>query len=84
MFDEDIVNLIHTENDAPQQKFEEEEEEIPSAKLIKGTTKFLAIIDQQQAFLKRNNLQTEVVEQLETLVIGNQLALCNKQKEVTD
>ena len=49
--------------------------------MIKNTNEFLAIIDQQRAFMKRNNLP---VKQLETLIIGNQIALCNKQKEVTD
>ena len=50
----------------------------------KITTEFLAIIDQQKAFMKRNILHVEVVEQLETLVVANQIALCSKQKEVTD
>ena len=52
--------------------------------MIKSTNEFLAIIDQQRAFMKRNNLPVEIVEQLETLIVGNQIALCNKQKEVTD
>ena len=68
----------------PPQEESENEEEIPSAKLIKSTTEFLAIINQQKAFMKRNNLPTELVEQLEILVVGKQLALCSKQKEVTD
>ena len=45
---------------------------------------FLAIINQQRAFMKRNNLPVKLVEQLETPIVGNQIALCNKQKEVTD
>ena len=46
MTDEDIVNLVHTENDLPQEESEEEKEETPSATLIKSTTEFLAIINQ--------------------------------------
>ena len=46
MTDGDIVNFVCTENDAPQEESEDEEQEIPSAKLIKSTTEFLAIIDQ--------------------------------------
>ena len=34
--------------------------------------------------MKRNNLPVKLVEQLETLIVGNQIALCNKQKEVTN
>ena len=34
--------------------------------------------------MKRNNLPVELVKQLETLIVGNHIALCNKQKEVTD
>ena len=52
--------------------------------MIKSTTEFLAIINQQKAFTRRNNLPIDIVEQLETLVIANQLALSNKQKEVID
>ena len=84
MMDEKIINLVCTENDAPQEEFKDEEDEAPHAKMIKSTNEFLAIIDQQRAFMKRNNLPVEIVEQLETLIVGNQIALCNKQKEVTD
>ena len=52
--------------------------------MIKSTTEFLSIIDQQKAFLSRNKLPIEAVEQLESLILGNQLSLCCKQKEVTD
>ena len=45
---------------------------------------FLAIIDQHRAFMQRNNIPVKLVKQLETLIVGNQIALCNKQKEVTD
>ena len=84
MTDEEIINLVHTENDAPQEESDDEEEENPPAKLIKSTNEFLAIIDQQKAFMKRNKLPVELDEQLETLIVGNQIALCSKQKEVTN
>ena len=48
MSDQDIVDLVRTENDAQ----DESEEEIPSASAIKTSVKFLAMIDQQKAFLK--------------------------------
>ena len=82
MTDEEIINLVHTENDAPQEESDDEEDEAPPAKLIKSTNEFLAIINQQKAFMKRNKLPVELVEQLETLIVGNQISLCNKQKEV--
>ena len=84
MTDEEIINLVCTENDAPQEESDDEEEEYPPAKLIKSTNEFLAIIDQQKAFMKRNKLPVKLVKQLETLIVGNQIALCSKQKEVTD
>ena len=56
----------------------------PSAKVIKNTNKILVIIDLQKAFIKRNNLPVKLVKQLKILVIGNQMVLCSKQKEVTD
>ena len=56
MMDEVIINLIHTENDAPQ---EESEDETPPAKLIKSTNEFLVIVDQQRAFMKRNNIPVD-------------------------
>ena len=65
-------------------KSEDEEDESSHGKLIKSTNKFLAIIDQQKAFMKRNKLPVKLVEQLETLIVGNQIALCNEQKEMTD
>ena len=82
--DAEIVDLVHTENDAQEQESEDEDEEMPPAKIIKNASEFLAIIDQQKAFLKRNGLPVEHVEQLETLIVGQQIALCSKQKEVTD
>ena len=47
MMDKDIVDLVHVENDASQEEFEDEEDENPFATMIKNTTEFLAIIDQQ-------------------------------------
>ena len=84
MMDEEIINFVHTENDAPQEESENEEDERPHAKLIKSTNEFLTIINQQKAFMKRNKLPVELVEQLKTLIIENQIVLCNKQKELTD
>ena len=69
MTDEEIINLVHTENDAPQEESDDEEEENPPAKLIKSTNEFLAIIDQQKAFMKRNKLPVKLVEQLETSIV---------------
>ena len=48
MSDQDIVNIVLTENDAQEKSDEESEEEIPSA----GAIEFLAMIDQQKAFLE--------------------------------
>ena len=50
----------------------------------KSTNKFLAIIDQHKSLLKRNNLPLDAVKQLEMLIIGKQISLCKKQKEVTN
>ena len=83
MMDEETINLVCTENDATQEESEEEDES-PPAKFIKSTNEFLAIINQQKTFMKRNKLPVKLIEQLETLIVGNQIALCNKQKEVTD
>ena len=33
--------------------------------------------------MKRNKLPVKLVEQLQTLIVGNQISLCSKQKEVT-
>ena len=52
MSDQDIVNIVLTENDAQDESDDESEEEIPSASAIKTSVKFLAMIDQQKAFLK--------------------------------
>ena len=52
MSDQDIVNIVLTENDAQDKSDDESEEEIPSASAIKTSVEFLAMIDQQKAFLK--------------------------------
>ena len=83
MADEDIIDLVCTENDALQEK-SEDEKNIPMVSTIKNTTEFLTIIEKQRAFLKIYNMPVKLVEQLETLVIGNQFAMCKKQKQVDD
>ena len=67
-----------------QEESDDEEDKIPPTKLIKSTNEVLAIIDQQKTFMKRNKLPVELVKQLETLIVGNHISLCSKQKEVTD
>ena len=84
MTDEEIINLVCTENEVPQEESDDEEDETPPAKLVKNTNEFLAIIDQQKAFMKKKKLPVKLVEQLETLIVGNQISLCSKQKEVTN
>ena len=54
MSDQDIVSIVLTENDAQDKSDDESEEEIPSASAIKTSIEFLATINQQKAFLKRN------------------------------
>ena len=84
MSDQDIVDLVRTEND-PQDKSDDEcNKEIPSASAIKTSVEFLAMIDQQKAFLKRNQMPTDIVEQLETQVVAMQVSLCSKQKQMQD
>ena len=84
MSDQDIVNLVLIENDVQEESDDESEEDIPSASAIKMSVEFLAMIDQQKAFLKRNDMSTEIVEQLEAQVVGMQFSLCNKQKQMQD
>ena len=40
MTDEEIINLVHTENDAPQEESDDAEDETPPAKLIKSRMNF--------------------------------------------
>ena len=82
--DHDIVNIVLTENDAQEESDDEFEEEIPSVSAIKTSVEFLAMIDQQKAFLKRNEMPTEIVEQLEAQVVAMQFSLCSKQKQMQD
>ena len=84
MSDQDIVNIVLTENDVQDESDDESEEEIPSASAIKTSVEFLAMIDQQKAFFKRNTLPTEIVEQLEAQVVAMQVSLCSKQKQMQD
>ena len=84
MSDQDIVNIVLTKNDAQEESDDESEEEIPSASAIKTSVEFLAMIDQQKAFLKRNEMPTEIVEQLEAQVVAMQFSLCSKQKQMQD
>ena len=84
MSDQDIVDLVRTENDPQDESDDECEEEIPSASAIKTSVEFLAMIDQQKAFLKRNQMPTDIVEQLETQVVAMQVSLCSKQKQMQD
>ena len=84
MSDQDIVHLVLTENDVQEESDDESEEDIPSAGAIKTSFEFLAMIDQQKAFLKRNQMPTDIVEQLETQVVAMQFSLCSKQKQMQD
>ena len=84
MSDQDIVNIVLTENDVQEESDDESEEEIPSASAIKTSVEFLAMIDQQKAFLKRNQMPTDIVEQLEAQVVAMQVSLCSKQKQMQD
>ena len=52
MSDKDIVDLVCTKNDPQDESDNESDEEIPSASAIKTSVEFLAMIDQQKAFLK--------------------------------
>ena len=83
MSDQDIVNIVLTENDVQDESDDESEEEIPSASAIKTSVEFLAMIDQQKAFLKWNELPTEIVEQLEAQAVAMQVS-CSKQKQMQD
>ena len=85
MSDQDIVDLVRTEND-PQEEEEEEsvDEQAPSATAIQNSSEFLAMLDQQKAFLKRNDMAIDIVEQLEAQKIGNQALLCSSQKNIKD
>ena len=57
---------------------------MPSASAIKTSVEFLAMIDKQKAFLKQNQMPTDIDEQLETQVVVMQVSLCSKQKQMQD
>ena len=82
MSDQDIVKIFLTENDAQEESDDESEEEIPSVSAIKTSVEFLSMIDQQKAFLKRNEMPTDIVEQLETQVVAMQFSfsLCQRRQ----
>ena len=84
MSDQDIVNIVLTENESQDESDDESEEEIPPGSTIKTSVEFLAMINQQKAFLKQNEMPTEIVEQLEAQVVAMQFLLCSKQKQMQD
>ena len=85
MSDDDIVDLVRTKNDTQEDEEREEEEscdESPTA--IKNCSQFLAMLNQQKAFLKQNDMAMDIVEQLEAQIIANQASLCSTQKNIKD
>ena len=52
MSDQDIVDLVHTENDTQEEEEEDSSDESTCATAIKNCAQFLAMLDQQKAFLK--------------------------------
>ena len=48
MTDEEIINLIRTENDAPQEESEDEEDNTPHAKMIKSTNEFWQLLTKRE------------------------------------
>ena len=87
MSDQDIVDLVRTENDTQEEEEEEDnssDEQSTCATAIKNSAQFLAMLDQQKAFLKRNDMAIDIVEQLEEQIIGNQTSLCSMQKNMKD
>ena len=51
---------------------------------FKTSVELLEMIDQQKAFLKQNEMPTDIVEQLEAQVVAMQFSLCSKQKQMQD
>ena len=70
------------ENDPKDKSDDESEEEIPCASAIKTSVEFLAMIDHQKAFLKQNQMPTDIIEQLETQEVAIQVPLCSKRKQM--
>ena len=66
MTDEEIVHMIHTKNDAPE---EDSEDDISQTNIIKSASEFLSVIEQQKVFLLKNKLPVEVVYQLESVIL---------------
>ena len=64
------MDLVLTENDVQEESDDESEEDIPSANAIKMSVEILAMIDQQKAFLKQNDMTIEIVQQLEAQVVA--------------
>ena len=86
MTDDEIVNLVRTEND-PDPEHESDDEEIEpaeSAKIIRNSSDFLAVVDQQRAFFKRYNMSTDIIDELEEMVVDVQTELCSNQKQMSD
>ena len=64
--DQDIVDLVHTENDPQEEEEESVDEQAPIATAIKNSSEFLAMLDQQKAFLKWNDMAIDIVEQFKS------------------
>ena len=84
MSDQDIVDLVRMENDPQEEEEESVDEQASIATAIKNSSEFLAMLDQQKAFLKRNDMAIDIVEQLEAQIIGNQASLCGSQENIRD
>ena len=57
---------------------------LPMQNLLRPQNEFLAKLNNKKAFMKRIKVPFELVKQLETLIVGNQISLCSKEKELTD
>ena len=78
-----IVDIVRTENIADPESSDEEEEVIPTtSKAIKNSAEFLALVEQQKAFLRRNDLTTEFLERVESDVISMQINLRKNQTPI--
>ena len=80
MTDQNIVDLVHTENDAQDKSDDESEEDIPCASAIKNFVEFWVMIDREKTSLKCNDMPTNIVAQLEAQVITSQFSLCRSWK----
>ena len=87
MSDQDIVDLVRTENDTQEEEEQDDEsvdEQASCATAIKNSSVLLSMLDQQKAFLKWNDMAIDIVEQLEAQIIGNQASLYSSQKNIKD